>query len=894
MFKISLLLLAAASWALFVPLRVKDYNNTARNSVPVQAGIPLPEGAFQPADVSKFMVLDSLSPTSGQEVPSAIDVLTTWRGGSIRFVRVQFQATVAANGSRTYYLTNNNANTLSPTFSVTGVSGTITVETGVLKFTVKGTAFNLIDEAFVDLTGAKNYTAANQIIQAGHNGGLIFNGTRSSAGNATVTLYSKTDERAVIKATGTVGSFPYIVYVTAFRNKPYVFITHNFYYNNSDASSTTTLTDISMELPTLVTGTRNISAGNNTTTPVLTFTEAAADPAYAVSLSPDRTTGCYNVYNGTAVLGTGGSGGTGGNIHVGWMNAVSGTKGIGFGIRFFWEMYPKVIEMAADGRIKLGLYSYKASPLTYYAGGGRTHTAFVSFGDNMENAKEAFYNLTQPLVVMAPPVWYCGMTRSLDNLIHADATLLAPNPSPWYTKYRYFLEVVLKRTQTLDGPGTRYAPSNLNATDPVSHLFGFICFGDNTDPTNGYCPDQQHYSGNYYDYPKACLTSFIMNGDKDALIRAWECDLQMADIEHFNTTGDARGCPVVEHWFSYQNPTGTQCISPVPWGNANHWKTQSLFENYWFTGEPILLDLGKRINQFVMNNNGAITTGEARSAGHVLLGLSREFETEWNTAVRDRMRFFWTAGVQSFSNSCQTRTSEFLNQIVLYGLAHAIDADPAYAEWRTGMRNMVNAMITAYNPAIHGTCQNENPDLSGGELGPLAYAMDSMPDLVPALTPLTTDIEKNFFSDTTNYYKVNTSRQKLFTEMTKYIPLWFHRKVLDPNYLNNYPDYRNGSLTLMAERSVLSTGGAFGLSAYPNPGSGTVSLRLSGLSAAALSALATRGLEIYDVHGRRVDDLTQRMSPLMTWDASKFPAGIYVVRAKAAGHEASLKVMLMK
>jgi hypothetical protein len=92
----------------------------------------------------------------------------------------------------------------------------------------------------------------------------------------------------------------------------------------------------------------------------------------------------------------------------------------------------------------------------------------------------------------------------------------------------------------------------------------------------------------------------------------------------------------------------------------------------------------------------------------------------------------------------------------------------------------------------------------------------------------------------------------------------------------------------------MSTGGEFGLSAYPNPFNSEVTLRLAGLSAGAIQALESKGLAIYDVHGRRVADLTLRMSPVMAWNASALPAGIYVIRAKAAGREASLKVMLMK
>jgi hypothetical protein len=180
--------------------------------------------------------------------------------------------------------------------TVTEAGGAVTVVTGPLKFTIKGgTGFNVIDEAYVDLSGSKNFDAAHRIIAPGNTGHLKVSSTTSSG--ATVSLFNKTDQRAVIKAEGTMGSHKFLMYITAFRNKPYIQIIHNWYFNNASASSNFSLSDLSIRLKTEVTGSRNVTVSHAPAD--ANFTTAAGDAASISYTSNDA----YGIKNGAATAG---------------------------------------------------------------------------------------------------------------------------------------------------------------------------------------------------------------------------------------------------------------------------------------------------------------------------------------------------------------------------------------------------------------------------------------------------------------------------------------------------------------------------------------------------------------------------------------------------------------
>ena len=90
---------ASSQAALNVKLTLAERHSDSRTGEPVTSGVPLPQGQFK--DVSKLRLVDD----KGNEVPCQFTPTVKWfRDGSIRWVLLDFQASVTAFSTRTFYL----------------------------------------------------------------------------------------------------------------------------------------------------------------------------------------------------------------------------------------------------------------------------------------------------------------------------------------------------------------------------------------------------------------------------------------------------------------------------------------------------------------------------------------------------------------------------------------------------------------------------------------------------------------------------------------------------------------------------------------------------------------------------------------------------------------------
>jgi hypothetical protein len=99
-----------------VPLEIKDNSGVARRDWPVTTGVPLPFGVVQ--DVRQLRLTDA----AGREIPAQFTVLSRYgaRDNSLRWVLLDFQAEVPANGKVTVHLRNDRpAQAVSATIRIT-------------------------------------------------------------------------------------------------------------------------------------------------------------------------------------------------------------------------------------------------------------------------------------------------------------------------------------------------------------------------------------------------------------------------------------------------------------------------------------------------------------------------------------------------------------------------------------------------------------------------------------------------------------------------------------------------------------------------------------------------------------------------------------------------------
>ena len=123
--------------AINVELTVQEESGINRVLEPVTFGFPIAEDS-NIVDVTSLCVKDS----SGQVVPAQFRVLERWdsaasnASGTIKWVLVDFQASVSANLSTIYYVQDSGGNVSPPALSVSQDNDILSIDTGNAVFVV--------------------------------------------------------------------------------------------------------------------------------------------------------------------------------------------------------------------------------------------------------------------------------------------------------------------------------------------------------------------------------------------------------------------------------------------------------------------------------------------------------------------------------------------------------------------------------------------------------------------------------------------------------------------------------------------------------------------------------------------------------------------------------------
>jgi hypothetical protein len=177
--------------------------------------------------------------------------------------------------------------------------------------------------------------------------------------------------------------------------------------------------------------------------------------------------------------------------------------------------------------------------------------------------------------------------------------------------------------------------------------------------------------------------------------------------------------------------------------------------------------------------------------------------------------------------------------------------------------------------------------------------MDSFPNLKATLSPVAEDIHKTFFSDVTKYYQVNTTRQKLYVEMVKYMAFWFHHKLKDPNYLSNYPNYGVLTGTLAINDNPPQVSATDAVDMHPNPFNPSLTIKVHPALVSFYKGEKITAA-VYDVSGRLVQRLNASSNApgqrelTYVWNAGNRPSGVYMVQVRAGDKTYSRKVTYLR
>jgi hypothetical protein len=579
----------------------------------------------------------------GKRVDVDIQAVNRWSNSfSLKWIHLSFQASLPADSEQTYALVQQKARSTSQTrFRVEENDERIDVTTGPLKFSVRKSGFNGIAEAWLE---------GEQLLRS-HEGGLLMKADgdtyRSSLDRASrVEVEKQTSQYVRIRADGKLRSlngkngFGYLCRLTAFTGLARIESQLTVFNTvGPDQEDSVAVEALKWEIPTTLSQPRVLLGGDRR---VYQSPLREEDSAWIYQKDSDQ-------YELGGVLVGNGQGKSAKPLSTGWIDASGQTSGVAVGVRWFWQLHPKLLKVDRKGTLDIGLYPDMYQPLDIYTGVSKTHDLLFYFHPKSESEsrlQSVFAGFQKPLQAVAPLRWYTRDTGSFGKLVEADPEIFGQN-WPLVDKYLSWWKGNfdnLKRAR--DGRHLRGIHRD---------AYGWLDFGDgfhwawekgNSDPRN------LAWAGNYYEFPHTSLLHFLLTGNWDYYDFFVEHSRHLADIHmvHFDPDpifiGSNRYCPPTDHVRMDPGRGNHYTAAKVYVSDTfNHHKTQSLFEKYLLTGDPHALDSARKGLDYAFRHEKSDSGyNQPRGPGHQLLTLLAGYELTGDQKYLDRCRPIIEAG----------------------------------------------------------------------------------------------------------------------------------------------------------------------------------------------------------------------------------------------------------
>ncbi len=678
--------LAASAADLDVPLTLTERAGLDRVAEPVTGGVPLPVGLVE--DIDMLTVLDP----AGRPIPAQFTVATRWYPGrSIKWVLLDFQASVPANGRAVYRLTNQGRSP-APELPVVveDADDAVTITTGKLKLVIRRGGFNLIDSAWIDESGQGRYDDTTQVVKS-HDAGPVLmhsglglpNYKQFRAANdpdSTIEVEESGPMRAVVKVTGrhiSTDDMPgdnhlldFVCRIHAHAGSGLVKVVYSMMCRQGDNIGDGVPLDrawfalplnLDMDTRTWAVGLphgRSFHPGTDVEremTPwrtdvgelpgpdITKYHQAGLHDCWVHAERSDRI-----VYHGDffrkrePVIATGKRDKTG-SLSAGWLDLGDAEKGCAVGIKWFWQTWPRAVKADPSALIVMLHANFAARPplmtransprAIWYPGMSQTSTTMFYFrGErDVDRIAAAYAGLNQPLRPIAPPSWYCEGTQVWGRLASSNPDLYDDETATLVAEYdqrlKRALEYILEKRDFEFGDYDHYGMFNFG--DSINYIRG-----NRSNPTDR----DVTWDNNYYDFARALLLQFARTGDEMFLDAAIETQHHCMDMDMLcwhpddRMIGSNRYCDGGMH---IRMGGGGIYASAT----FNHYKTQSHFDRFYLTGERRALDMGLLSARFAMRTSG-MSWGEPRSLGHGPLGVLAAWEATGDVQYLRRMREF--------------------------------------------------------------------------------------------------------------------------------------------------------------------------------------------------------------------------------------------------------------
>lgn len=368
-----------------IPLVVQENGGSDRADTLITSGVPLLPG--QVSDLAKLALLDD----AGKPVVCQFRDLARWRADkSVRWVLLDFKGGAQAWGTRNYTLTDAGGTPTESPLKVVATDDAVVVVTGPAQFTISRKRFNLFDRVRLDINGDGQFAEDEEVVSPSAESGSVVTDTFglkyfSGEGTTEVAVEESGPVRVCVVARGThkardgkgysLGMYGFEIRVHFIAGLNTVKLDALITNNGPKPNGSPTFEDYSL-VSKLNLGHSGRAARIYGMAPVnISVADGETAEIYQDSVGSENWKGSPGIngpkpgdlssFRGYRIIHK--AGGKEEVLHQG--DSARGITGFGdgnFGVvilpNYFWQLFPKAVEMAGDGTIRVGILpqEYKA------------------------------------------------------------------------------------------------------------------------------------------------------------------------------------------------------------------------------------------------------------------------------------------------------------------------------------------------------------------------------------------------------------------------------------------------------------------------------------------------------------------------------------------------------
>lgn len=607
--------MSTAAQSAAIAVRIEpEVPSVARPGWPISFGVPFPVGALPGGEG-----LELQGRVGAGSIPIQARALSHWPDGSVRWALVDAQVDLSAQAPRAFRIVPGASAPPAIALAVSESDAAVSVDTGVLHFTIPKDRFALLEE--VRLRGEPigvGPVSAFMSIEARHH---------AAGPPESVRILDRGPLRARIELRGVYGGeFSYVARIDAFAGASFVRVLLSFEQRGTRTYSN--VRQIGVDIPFLVDedgATWAYRAGREEKEPL----SGDLGEATVVLWQEDHLS-----------LRRDGSQEEGRS--AGWVDVHDGTRGIALAGRFVWEEYPKSFHIDR-GRVRYNLWAPEAPPASIGMGAAKTHEFVLSFSGRARPTAEDVGTMAEPVIARLEPDWIVA-SGALTNGLRSSAATQAflAEMRAGFDRYREGI-----------ASGMWDETTSLNCDEvagacPRQGFYGMLNWGDWNFPWYRDLVNGCETWGNLeYDLTQVLALGFAATGDRELHRVMTAAARHFMDVDRIHTEGSPCDCfgmthPRVARHFSFE-------LGQPDLGFA--W-TEGLVSYFFLTGDERALDAVRGIADFLVRRRPQ--DGESlrpRQYGWPMIALVSAYEATGDLRYKKAARHYARHAMRAYPPS---------------------------------------------------------------------------------------------------------------------------------------------------------------------------------------------------------------------------------------------------